>query len=55
MERKLVHSKFKGVRHTNHPWYTLGINKGGLTDFDNKPYYIGCNESSPYGHYKNKN
>jgi hypothetical protein len=53
MEGNVEHINFKCIRHKNHKLYTLGVNKVGLTDFDNKRYYIGCNESRPYGHYKN--
>ena len=53
MEGNVEHINFKCFRHKNHKLFTLGVNKVGLTDFDNKRYYIGCNESRPYGHYKN--
>jgi hypothetical protein len=45
---------FKCIRHKNHQLYTMGINKVGLTEYDNKRYYLNSNESRPYGHYKNK-
>ena len=54
MEGDIQNINFKCIRNKNHKLYTLGVNKEGLTYFDNKRFYLKTNESRPYGHYKNK-
>jgi hypothetical protein len=53
MEGGKTNIDFKCIRHKNHKLYTLGVNKVGLTEYDNKRFYIDSNESRPYGHYQN--
>jgi len=52
MEGDKTNIDFKCIRHKNHRLYTMGINKVGLTEYDNKRYYLNSNKSRPYGHYK---
>ena len=35
----------------NHQIYSLTCNKAGLSNYDNKRYYLSNNESLPYGHH----
>ena len=41
---------FNCIRSKNHQIYTLGINKRGLSPFENKRYYLDNINSLAYGH-----
>jgi hypothetical protein len=44
--------KFNCIRSKNHQIYTLGVNKVGLSPFENKRYYIDNIRSLAYGHLR---
>ena len=45
---------FNCIRSKNHEIYTLGINKKGLSPFENKRFYLDNVHSLAYGHQKIK-
>jgi hypothetical protein len=42
--------EFNCIRSKNHNLYTLGINKRGLSPFENKRHYLDSVHSLAYGH-----
>jgi len=44
--------QFNNIRSYNHQIYSTCSMKTGLSNYDNKRYYISNNYSLPYGHYK---
>ena len=49
-ECKKQYVQFNCIRSMNHQIYSLTCNKAGLSNYDNKRYYLSNNESLPYGH-----
>lgn len=49
-ECKKQYVQFNCLRSMNHQIYSLTCNKAGLSNYDNKRYYLCNNESLPYGH-----
>ena len=43
------------IRSINQQLYTVSVNKVGLSNLDDKSYYVSALESYRYGHYKTKN
>ena len=50
-ECKKQYVQFNCIRSKNHQIYSLTCNKAGLSNYDNKRYYISNNQSLPYGHH----
>ena len=44
--------KFNSIRSYQHQLHSIESNKTGLSNYDNKRYYVSNNESYPHGHYK---
>ena len=42
---------FNCIRSSKHQLYSINCSKSGLSNFENKRYYISNNHSLPYGHY----
>ncbi len=43
--------EFNNIRSYEHTIFSITCNKSGLSNFENKRYYIDNNYSLPYGHY----
>ena len=43
---------FNSIRSYNHQLYSITCCKTGLSNYENKRYYVDNNVSYPYGHYK---
>ncbi len=50
MEEVTSNVEFNCIRSKNHNLYTLGINKRGLSPFENKRHYLDSVHSLAYGH-----
>ena len=50
MEEVTSDVEFNCIRSKNHNLYTLGINKRGLSPFENKRHYLDSVRSLAYGH-----
>ena len=46
--------QFQAIRSYNHQLFSITCSKSGLSNFENKRYYISNDESYPHGHYKVK-
>ena len=44
--------KFNSIRSYNHQLFSIESNKQGLSNYDNKRYYLSNDESYPHGHYR---
>ena len=44
--------KFNSIRSYNHQLFSIESNKQGLSNYDNKQYYLSNDESYPHGHYR---
>ena len=47
---EIVPIKFNTIRSQKHKVYTMNITKVGLTNFENKRYYLNNVDSLAYGH-----
>jgi hypothetical protein len=50
-ENHLERVNFNSIRSYEHKIYSINSNKVGLSNFENKRYYVNNNLSYPYGHY----
>lgn len=50
-ENHLERVNFNSIRSYEHNIYSINCNKVGLSNFENKRYYVNNNLSYPYGHY----
>ena len=50
-ENHLERVNFNSIRSYEHNIYIINSNKVGLSNFENKRYYVNNNLSYPYGHY----
>ena len=46
--------QFQTIRSYNHQLYSITCSKSGLSNFENKRYYISNDESLPHGHHRIK-
>ena len=46
--------QFQAIRSYNHQLYSITCSKSGLSNFENKRYYVSNDESYPHGHYRIK-
>ena len=44
--------EFKAIRAKKHELYTISQEKTGLSNYDDKRFYLNNTESLPYGHYE---
>jgi hypothetical protein len=50
-ECKKNYVQFNTIRSNNHQLHSITCNKSGLSNYENKRYYVDNNYSLPYGHY----
>ena len=50
-DNHLERVNFNSIRSYEHNIYSINSNKVGLSNFENKRYYVNNNLSYPYGHY----
>ena len=50
-ENHISRVNFNSIRSYKHNLYSINCSKVGLSNFENKRYYVSNNHSLPYGHY----